>query len=464
MQRRKKYIFAYIVLDALSAFIAWVLLYYFRKFFIELEPGSVWAPLLDKKFFIGLIVIPLIWVTLYYLSGIYTDVFRKSRLKELIITAFQTLVGSVVIFFLFLLDDLVKGYKDYYLSFGVLLIAHFAFTASFRILFLNHTKKLLYIGKVNIKALIAGTDAKISELKDFFATSPDKSLSIVGVVSDAKNGHQEYLGHFNQLDDIIEKNDIEEVFVAIETEQHNILGNIINKVGDKNVHLKIVPDMYDILSRTVKMNHVMGEAFIEIPPTLIEEWQRIQKRLFDIIFSSVALFFSAPIIAFTIIRIKRDSPGPLFFKQERLGQFGRPFMMYKLRSMHMNAEAQGPKLSSDDDNRITAVCKWIRRYRIDELPQFWNVLKGEMSLVGPRAERAFFAHQIEAKAPHYTHVLKVKPGITSLGMVKYGYASNLDQMIARLRYDIIYIENMSMMMDLKILFYTVATVLGGKGK
>lgn len=156
--------------------------------------------------------------------------------------------------------------------------------------------------------------------------------------------------------------------------------------------------------------------------------------------------------------------GPVFYMQERLGQYGTPFYIYKFRSMKMNAESNGPQLTQEDDNRITSIGKIIRKYRIDELPQFINVIKGEMSIVGPRAERRYFADRITQLAPHYRHVFKVQPGITSLGMVKYGYASTVDEMVKRLKYDIIYIENMSIMLDFKIMVYTVLTVIYGRGK
>ncbi len=468
MHRRLPYIFLYAIIDVAASLIAWTLLYYFRKFFIEYESANIWTPFLDKKFFVGLLVIPQIWLLLYYLSGTYTDVFRKSRLQETLKTVVITIVGSVIIFFLFLLDDLVQGYKDYYFSFGVLLLAQLIISLSFRMIYLNGIKSLMKRGVIKYNTLIVGTGLIASELTTTLLSKANNFYHIIGTVANDNELYAKhptnYLGSTEQLDKLIEEYDIEEIIIAIETEQHDMLTSIIHLLGDKNVFIKIVPDMYDILSRTVRMNHVMGEAFIEIPPTLIEEWERIQKRSFDIVASIGALILTSPIMLFTIIRIKTDSIGAAFYSQERLGQYGKPFRIYKLRTMYSNAEDQGPKLTADHDPRITKVGGWIRKFRIDELPQFWNVLKGEMSIVGPRAETAFFANQIEKRVPHYTHIFKVKPGITSLGMVKFGYASTVDEMVQRLKYDIIYIENMSMTMDLKILIYTVKTVVTGKGK
>jgi lipopolysaccharide/colanic/teichoic acid biosynthesis glycosyltransferase len=208
----------------------------------------------------------------------------------------------------------------------------------------------------------------------------------------------------------------------------------------------------------------VGEAFIEIPPLMLSEWERITKRWFDIVASMGAIVLSLPVTVPVAIKIWLTDRGPVFYVQERLGQYGKPFRMIKFRSMYHNAEHDGPKLTSENDPRMTPVGKTIRKYRIDEFPQFINVIMGDMSIVGPRAERKFFADQIVKIAPHYRQVFKVQPGITSLGMVKYGYASTVDEMVKRLKYDIIYIENMSIMMDFKIMIYTVLTVLYGRGK
>jgi exopolysaccharide biosynthesis polyprenyl glycosylphosphotransferase len=465
---RRGYIFIYCLLDIIAAVFSWAVLYYVRKVFIENEPFSNFSAVEDKMFFIGLLVIPQIWLALYYFSGTYTDVFRKSRLQELIRTVFVTLIGTVVIFFLFLLDDLVQGYRDYYVSFFALFFSQFFFSSLLKLSFLNYVKRLLSKGKVVFNSIIIGSHAETSILLAALKQKNTPGFNCIGVVATDDSEYIEYQNYFvaklENIDSIIDKFFIEDAYIAIPTDRHELLGNIIHKIGDKNVFIKIVPDMYDILSRTVKMNHVVGEAFIEIPPVILSEWERIAKRWFDVIASSVAIAITFPLWILTMIRIKADSPGPVFYTQERLGQFGKPFRIIKFRSMYVDAEKHAPQLTSDFDPRITKIGHMLRKYRIDELPQFINVLKGEMSIVGPRAERAYFAQQIEKLVPHYTHIFKVKPGITSLGMVKYGYASSVDEMVKRLRYDLIYIENMSMLMDLKILIYTVITVVNGRGK
>jgi exopolysaccharide biosynthesis polyprenyl glycosylphosphotransferase len=438
---------------------------------IEAQPFHLNLPFQDNQFFVGLFIVPEIWLALHYISGTYTDLYRKSRLQELVKTFLILLLGTLIIFFSLLLDDKVRRFTDYYLSFLVLYSAEFFFTFLGRIILLNRAKANLRSKRFAYNTLLIGGNQKATDIYDEFSR-PDNSfgykflgfIRLNGETQNKVTQELKELGNLDNLEQVVDQYGIEEIIIAIESHEHHRLNDILNTLADKNVYIRIIPDMYDILSGTTKMNSIIGEAFIEIPPSLLSEWQRITKRWFDLIWSTLALIVASPLLLYVAIRIKLTSKGPIFYMQERLGQYGTTFRIIKFRSMYTDAEQHGPKLTADDDPRITEVGKWMRKYRVDELPQFVNVLKGEMSIVGPRAERRFFADQIVLQAPYYKHIFKVKPGITSLGMVKYGYASTVEEMVKRLKYDIIYMENMNIVMDFKIIIYTVMTVLYGRGK
>ncbi|MDE7509110.1 MAG: exopolysaccharide biosynthesis polyprenyl glycosylphosphotransferase, partial [Muribaculaceae bacterium] len=227
--------------------------------------------------------------------------------------------------------------------------------------------------------------------------------------------------------------------------------------------VRIAPTSMSYLTSAIRLGDIIGEPFIDLTSPSMNEWQKNVKRVLDVALSSIAMLLLSPLYLVLAIAVKRSSPGPVIYRQQRIGYRQEPFDILKFRSMRIDAEADGPRLSADDDPRVTPVGRIMRKYRLDELPQFWNVLKGEMSLVGPRPEREYFIRRIVKEAPYYTLLHQVKPGVTSWGMVKYGYARSVEEMVERARYDLIYLSNMSVAVDFKILLHTIKTVVSGRG-
>lgn len=457
--------FFLVLLDWITAIASWGAFFYLRKTEFEGVAFTV-----NDRFILGIIFIPLLWLLIYALQGTYLDPRRLHRLKTFNYTFVATVIGSILLFFLFLLDDEISGYQQYYRSFFLLFGLHFTLTIIPRMFVVTWIVHQIHKRKAGFNTLIIGGSAKAvnihSEIQSLRKGSGHNFVGFININGIDKDleSHMEYLGHIDDIENILRESNVEEVIIAVESSEHTKIKSIISRLEGGDLRIKILPDMYDILSGSVQMNNIFGALLLEVKSNVMPVWQRVVKRFMDVSLSALAVLFLLPVYFILILVVKFTSKGPVFFFQDRVGKNGRVFKIIKFRTMVVDAEKAGPQLSSSNDPRITNSGRFMRKTRLDELPQFFNVLLGDMSLVGPRPERQFYIDQIADIEPQFLELTKVRPGITSWGQVKYGYAENIDQMLDRMKFDLLYLRNRSIALDIKIMIFTIAIVFKGTGK
>lgn len=461
----------YIVCDFVATEFA-VLFFDIYRYYAQESVNHDFVTLSDylgfKMLLLGQIFIPLMMMGLYYLSGFYNKMFVKSRISELITTFKTAFFGTLIVFFVQLINDLSSDRIHDYMLFFVLFGLLFVLVYIPRILITSHALRRVREERLSFPAVIVGfghVDGLREKLVSIQHTTGIRAVAYVDGSPDSSfNINNCRCIDSADLCTYIEKFGVSNVVIFQHSDGIESALPIIHALLPMDVAIYLMPPESDMLMSRTKLSNVTGEPLIEVSCTQMPQSIVNIKRVSDIVASLFALVFLALPMSLIALAVKLDSPGPVIYRQKRIGFRRKPFNILKFRTMRTDAEAGGtPLLSALNDNRVTKVGRILRKYRLDELPQFLNVVKGDMSIVGPRPEREYFIDQIVKRAPFYTLLHQVRPGITSWGMVKYGYATSVDQMVERLRYDLLYIENISFAVDMKIILHTAVTVISGKG-
>lgn len=460
MSKTKEKFFLFIS-DFVFINLAWIIYYYFR-----IESGwIVYAK--PPAFLLPLIVIYFYWLIIFSFSGLYQHWFVRSRFDEFASVFKAVSIGCFILFFIIFIDDYMNNApiisRFLILAYWLLLVVS---VSTGRIFIRSIQRNLLEKGIGLRNSLIVGCGDKASELNSMIEKFPQLGYKIIGfvnLVSDKSQKSKRNLGSLNEISAIIKSNNVSEILIALEPDEKSKLIDVIRYCSEEKVHMKILPDMYEIVSGMAKTNQIYGVPLIEVMPDIMSPAGKLTKRIMDVSISVFTLLILSPVLILTALSIKIDSRGPVLYRQVRVGRKGEEFIMNKFRSMVENSEEYGPEWSGENDPRITKVGRLIRKLYIDEIPQMFNVLKNEMSLIGPRPERPFFVEQLKKEIPYYYKRLSVKPGITGWAQIKHKYDSSVEDVKTKIQYDFYYIENMSLKLDFKIMINTIIVILLMKG-
>ena len=465
MNLRKNETILLILIDFVATFTAMFLFYMFK-----FKTGIVDNPV---PLFISDIPLPALmvssgWILFFWFSGLYSIKSPTSRFDEALSVIKTISIGSLLLMLITLqLNNIISPGKILMITYWLGMIV---FVAGGRLIYRTIQRKRFMEGRELYPSILVGWNDRSKSLNKRIQSFPGLGYSVVGFVSTRAedvgktDGGSKVIGEIAELPKIIKEYDIKEVILALSSNDHKRLLDVIKYVNGESVGIKISPDMYDSISGQARTNQIYGLPLIEILPEFMPAWEVSVKRLIDILISILVLGVFMPFWLLIGIIIKIDSRGKILYRQERVGREGRQFNIFKFRSMSSDAESEtGPVWATEDDPRITRVGKFLRASRMDEIPQFINVLTGDMSLVGPRPERQYFVDRLKKEMPLYTRRLRIRPGITGWAQIKHKYDESLDDVKRKLRYDLFYIENMSLRMDFKIVLSTIKVMISAKG-
>lgn len=462
VKQRMKYVVTDYFTSLLSFFI-----FNLCRYFLLGEKGDVWAYVFSTKLIIENIFIPFGMLGIYWLSGYYNLPYGKSRLQELITTLCSALINTVLIYLVLLINDQtgerVLNYELLLILVGLLFIIPYIGRLIITLKALEHFRGHQWAFRTLIVGNTEASRATARRLSEGGSRTESHVIGYLSIPGEKGIDDGERVFPLEEAERVCIEENVDQLVIAGSSYNDERVLHLLYDLFHLGLPIKIAPDTFSYVTSAIKLQDIYGEPFVDLTAPALSESAKNVKRLTDVVVSFTVLLLLSPLYLLLALLVKRSSKGPVIYSQERIGRKQRPFMIYKFRTMREDAEANGPQLADESDPRITSLGRVLRKYRLDELPQFWNVLKGEMSLVGPRPERKYFIDKIVKEAPYYVLVYQVRPGITSWGMVKYGYASNVRQMVERTRFDLIYMSNMSLFVDVKILIYTVRTVLTGKG-
>jgi exopolysaccharide biosynthesis polyprenyl glycosylphosphotransferase len=444
--------------------LAWIVYYHVR-----VRTGWLDVPI-EPDFLAPMVFICVFWTLLFFLVGLYRPFYAASRFDELALLFKTISFGCLFLFFVIFFDDAASATN---ISTRLLIVVYWAIllaaVGTGRLVLRSIQRRLLINGIGIHKTIIIGAPERARQLRDEVRKYPALGLRVAGFIrleqqwSGPADDLTPVLGGLDDLVAVIPEHDIREALIAVDAADHERLLQIVTRCSAFNIGVKIVPDLYEIISGLAKTNAIYGFPLIDVSPQLMKPWEEGAKRLIDLAVAGIVLIVGLPVWFLIALAIKLDSRGPVLYRQERVGMDGKRFNIIKFRSMVADAEKAGPQWAAKIDPRITIVGRILRKLHLDEIPQVWNVLRGEMSLVGPRPERPVFVEELAREIPLYPRRLRVRPGVTGWAQVRHKYDESIEDVRKKVQYDLYYIENMSLRMDIKIIVSTVSHMLMGKG-